>query len=89
MPRLSFGSICLAALIAAALAQAAPAESIKIGVFGPLTGDAAAMGSSEKEAVELAVKEKNDAGGSAARKSRPSTAMTPANRKRRSTSPSG
>ncbi|HEY2184236.1 MAG TPA: ABC transporter substrate-binding protein [Xanthobacteraceae bacterium] len=63
MPRLSFGSICLAALITAALAQAAPAESIKIGVFGPLTGDAAAMGSSEKEAVELAVKEKNDAGG--------------------------
>ena len=43
--------------------QAAPAQSIKIGVFGPLTGDAAAMGSSEKEAVELAVKEKNDAGG--------------------------
>jgi branched-chain amino acid transport system substrate-binding protein len=63
MPRLSFGSICLAALITAALAQVAPAESIKIGVFGPLTGDAAAMGSSEKEAVELAVKEKNDAGG--------------------------
>jgi len=43
--------------------QAAPAQSIKIGVFGPLTGDAAAMGSSEKEAVELAVKDKNDAGG--------------------------
>jgi branched-chain amino acid transport system substrate-binding protein len=43
--------------------QAAPAQSIKIGVFGPLTGDAAAMGSSEKEAVELAVKEKNVAGG--------------------------
>ena len=41
----------------------APAQTIKIGVFGPLTGDAAAMGSSEKEAVELAIKEKNDAGG--------------------------
>ena len=41
----------------------ASAQTIKIGVFGPLTGDAAAMGSSEKEAVELAIKEKNDAGG--------------------------
>jgi len=63
MRRLSFGSISLAAFIIAAGMQAAPAQSIKIGVFGPLTGDAAAMGSSEKEAVELAVKEKNDAGG--------------------------
>ena len=63
MRRLSFGSISLAAFIMAAGMQAAPAQSIKIGVFGPLTGDAAAMGSSEKEAVELAVKDKNDAGG--------------------------
>ena len=63
MRRLSLGSISLAAFIMAAGMQAAPAQSIKIGVFGPLTGDAAAMGSSEKEAVELAVKEKSDAGG--------------------------
>jgi branched-chain amino acid transport system substrate-binding protein len=63
MRRLSFGCIFFAAFIMAAGMQAAPAQSIKIGVFGPLTGDAAAMGSSEKEAVELAVKEKNDAGG--------------------------
>ena len=63
MRRLSLGSISLAAFIMAAGMQAAPAQSIKIGVFGPLTGDAAAMGSSEKEAVELAVKDKNDAGG--------------------------
>ena len=63
MRRLSLGSISLAAFIMAAGMQAASAQSIKIGVFGPLTGDAAAMGSSEKEAVELAVKEKNDAGG--------------------------
>ena len=63
MRRLSFGSISLAAFIMAAGMQAAPAQSIKIGVFGPLTGDAAAMGSSEKEAVELAIKEKNEAGG--------------------------
>ena len=45
MRRLSFGSISLAAFIMAAGMQAAPAQSIKIGVFGPLTGDAAAMGS--------------------------------------------
>jgi branched-chain amino acid transport system substrate-binding protein len=59
----SLRTICLAVLVMAASLQAAPAQTIKIGVFGPLTGDAAAMGASEKEAVELAVKEKNDAGG--------------------------
>jgi branched-chain amino acid transport system substrate-binding protein len=47
----------------AATLQAAPAQTLKIGVFGPLTGDAAATGASEKDGVELAVKEKNDAGG--------------------------
>jgi len=41
----------------------AVAETIKIGVFGPLTGDAAATGAAEKEAVDLAIKEKNAAGG--------------------------
>jgi len=39
------------------------ADPAKIGVFGPLTGDAAAMGVSLKEAIDLAVKEKNAAGG--------------------------
>ena len=63
MRPLSFRSLSLAAFVMATAMQAAPAQTIKIGVFGPLTGDAAAMGSSEKEAVELAVKEKNDAGG--------------------------
>src|SRR5437588_10457876 len=63
MPRLNFRSLCFAAFVMAAASQAAPAQTIKIGVFGPLTGDAAAMGSSERDAVELAVKEKNDAGG--------------------------
>ena len=63
MRALSLASLCIAALLTAAAAQPASAQTIKIGVFGPLTGDAAAMGSSEKEAVELAVKEKNDAGG--------------------------
>ena len=54
MRALSLASLCIAALLAAAAAQPASAQTIKIGVFGPLTGDAAAMGSSEKEAVELA-----------------------------------
>lgn len=39
------------------------ADTIKIGVFGPMTGDAAAMGNSERQSVELAVKEQNEAGG--------------------------
>lgn len=63
MRALSFRSLWIAAAVVAASAQAAPAQSIKIGMFGPLTGDAAAMGSSAKEAIELAIKEKNDAGG--------------------------
>jgi branched-chain amino acid transport system substrate-binding protein len=63
MRALSLASLCIAALLTVAAAPPASAQTIKIGVFGPLTGDAAAMGSSEKEAVELAIKEKNDAGG--------------------------
>src|ERR1700756_2281712 len=39
------------------------ADTIKVGVFGPLTGDAAATGAAEKEAVDLAIKDKNAAGG--------------------------
>jgi branched-chain amino acid transport system substrate-binding protein len=60
--RRSLLSLPFAALALAATAQVAPAQ-IKIGVFGPLTGDAAAMGQSEKEAVELAIKQANEAGG--------------------------
>ena len=63
MRALNLASLCIAALLTAAAAPPASAQTIKIGVFGPLTGDAAAMGSSEKEAVDLAIKEKNDAGG--------------------------
>ncbi|HET7257725.1 MAG TPA: ABC transporter substrate-binding protein [Xanthobacteraceae bacterium] len=63
MRALSLASLCIAALLTAAAVPPASAQTIKVGVFGPLTGDAAAMGSSEKEAVDLAVKEKNDAGG--------------------------
>lgn len=63
MRSLGLRSACLALLFMGTAIQAASAETIKIGVFGPLSGDAAAMGASEKDAVELAVKEKNDAGG--------------------------
>src|ERR1700690_3740715 len=61
-----FRSVCIAsiaALIMAAAVQASAADTVKIGVFGPLTGDAAAMGSSEKDAINLAIQEKNDDGG--------------------------
>lgn len=56
--------VALAALLLAGTAQAAlAADTIKIGVFGPLSGDAAAMGQSERDSVELVVKDRNDAGG--------------------------
>ena len=58
---LSAGLLASALLIGSNLC--AGADTIKIGVFGPFTGDAAATGAAEKEAVELAVKEKNAAGG--------------------------
>src|SRR4030042_6279564 len=38
-------------------------DTIKIGFFAPITGPAAADGASAKHAVELGVKEINDAGG--------------------------
>ena len=53
----SFRCLSLAAFVMAATVQAATAQTIKIGVFGPLTGDAAAMGSSAKDAVDFAIKE--------------------------------
>jgi branched-chain amino acid transport system substrate-binding protein len=53
----------LAAVLTAGSVFAASADTIKIGVFGPFTGDAAATGAAEKEAVDLAIKEKNAAGG--------------------------
>ena len=42
-----------------ALAQ----ETIKIGVFGPMTGGAAGYGQSEREAIDLVVEEVNGSGG--------------------------
>jgi branched-chain amino acid transport system substrate-binding protein len=56
----------IAGLLALALTSAGqqPARAdIKIGVFGPLTGDAAGYGQSMREAIDLVVKEKNAAGG--------------------------
>jgi branched-chain amino acid transport system substrate-binding protein len=56
----------LPALVTATLiavgAGAARAD-VKIGVFGPMTGDAAGYGQSLREAVDLVVKEQNAAGG--------------------------
>ena len=54
------------ALVALVIWLAAPATAqgaIKIGFFAPITGPAAADGASAKQAVELAVKEVNEAGG--------------------------
>jgi branched-chain amino acid transport system substrate-binding protein len=56
-------STLLAGLMVAAFGGTASADPVKIGVFGPMTGDAAAMGQSLRESVDLAVKEKNAAGG--------------------------
>jgi branched-chain amino acid transport system substrate-binding protein len=54
----------LAASAVVLLIGAVPgAAQHKIGVFGPMTGDAAAYGQSQKEGVEIAVKEVNAAGG--------------------------
>jgi branched-chain amino acid transport system substrate-binding protein len=59
----SVSSACIAALMMAASLQVSAADTVKIGVFGPMSGDAAATGASEKDAVTLAVDEKNAAGG--------------------------
>jgi len=53
----------LASAVMVSSAGIASADTIKIGVFGPLSGDAAATGASEKQGVDLAVNEKNAKGG--------------------------
>jgi branched-chain amino acid transport system substrate-binding protein len=53
----------LASAVMVSSAGTASSDTIKIGVFGPLSGDAAATGASEKQAVDLAVNEKNAKGG--------------------------
>lgn len=55
-PALATAALMLAGTVAAR-------AEIKIGVFGPMTGDAAGYGQSLREAVDLVVKEKNAAGG--------------------------
>jgi branched-chain amino acid transport system substrate-binding protein len=63
MLRRLISTAALAGLVAAGAGHMAVAQTLKIGVFGPLSGDAAAMGQSERAAVDLAVGEKNAAGG--------------------------
>jgi branched-chain amino acid transport system substrate-binding protein len=61
---LTKGFVVLSAFALTALFNVPAAHAqIKIGVFGPMSGDAAAYGISERNNVELAVKEKNAAGG--------------------------
>jgi branched-chain amino acid transport system substrate-binding protein len=56
-------SAALAAVLVAGAGHAAGAQTLKVGVFGPLSGDAAAMGQSARDAIEFAIAEKNAAGG--------------------------
>ncbi|HEY1360807.1 MAG TPA: ABC transporter substrate-binding protein [Xanthobacteraceae bacterium] len=55
--------LATAALILAGAGAGTARAEIKIGVFGPMTGDAAGYGQSLREAVDLVVKERNAAGG--------------------------
>jgi branched-chain amino acid transport system substrate-binding protein len=54
---------CILGLTVLFLAISARAQDIAIGFFAPITGPAAADGASAKNAVELGLKEVNDAGG--------------------------
>src|SRR5580698_589304 len=63
---------CLAALAAIACmgvarAQQAPAKPVRVGIFLPLTGPAAAGGAANKLGYEMAIAEINAAGGIAGR----------------------
>jgi branched-chain amino acid transport system substrate-binding protein len=63
MDRLAGSLLALAGVLGLAAAPALAQETIKIGLFAPITGPAAADGASARHAVELAVKEVNAAGG--------------------------
>jgi branched-chain amino acid transport system substrate-binding protein len=66
MRKLMFGGICFSILATFLFFMAVPCgaqDTIKIGFFAPITGPAAADGMSAKHAVELGLKEVNDAGG--------------------------
>ncbi len=60
-----WGIVVIIAIIILALASSKPKETgpIKIGFIAPLTGDAASLGQNSRAAVEISVKEINDAGG--------------------------
>ena len=70
MKRLVFGGILLSlsGLLFFVVGPAGAQDTIKIGFFAPITGPAAADGASAKHAVELGLKEVNDAGGIRGRK---------------------
>src|SRR5262245_21087721 len=55
-------AVTLAGLAAPAGAQLA-GQTVTLGVVGPLTGGAAVLGVEQRQAVELAVEERNAAGG--------------------------
>jgi branched-chain amino acid transport system substrate-binding protein len=55
--------LSLAAILLVLPGSAMSQDTVKIGFFAPITGPAAADGASAKHAVDLAVKEVNDAGG--------------------------
>lgn len=61
----TIGLIIIASMILAACAPAGggEAETIKVGVLAPLTGQVPTFGQSTKEGIELAAKEWNDKGG--------------------------
>jgi branched-chain amino acid transport system substrate-binding protein len=60
---MKLGSALIGTALGALLSVSPASAQIKIGVFGPFTGDAAAYGQSLREGVEIAVKEQNAAGG--------------------------
>lgn len=71
MRKLAFGGILLGVWAFFLVFVVVPGEAqdtIKIGFFAPITGPAAADGASAKNAVELGLKEVNDAGGVRGRK---------------------
>jgi branched-chain amino acid transport system substrate-binding protein len=63
MLRRLVSTAALAGLVLAGAGYAASAQTLKIGAFGPFSGDAAAMGLSERDAVDMAIAEKNATGG--------------------------
>jgi branched-chain amino acid transport system substrate-binding protein len=63
IPSTLYAATLAAAVVLAGGLAPASAQTLKIGFFSPLSGDAAATGQSGKDGVELAIKDKNDAGG--------------------------